>query len=236
VRDNPVGGAGGTPTTGVLINATGSYQAPSGAPATDSLRTVRLRGLTIDGGSANSEGRSFGRGIEIQSAAVVYIEDCLVLNTRLQGIYDHRTGGQTRLYVNDSIITGNGGSGIVAASQGTAATVLDNVSLLNNAYGLATATGNNVVITRSTISGNTTAGVEADPGSQVNLLNSVLSHNTTNVQAFGTVRLRENDIQFSNVAVQGSGAISMGGNRFSGNGTIGSTPPLATGAPADVFN
>ena len=145
-------------------------------------------------------------------------------------------GGQTRLFVKDSIISGNGGPGIVAASQGTSATVLDNVSLLNNAYGLATATGNNVVITRSTISGNTTAGVEADPGAQVNVLNSVLSHNTTNIQALGTIRLQESTIQFSNTAIQGSGAISGGGNRFFGNGSVGSTPTLATGAPPDVFN
>ena len=134
------------------------------------------------------------------------------------------------------MISGNGGPGLVAASQGTAATVLDNVRIENNSYAIAAASGNNLVVNRSVISGNSTAGIEADPGAQVEAINSLLSHNTVHVQAFGTIRLRENDLKFSNTAVQGAGTISMGANRFSGNGSIGSVPAQATGAPSDVFN
>ena len=135
----------------------------------DPLRTVRLRGLTIDGAISNNNGgfpsgRFYDRGIEIQAAATVYIEDCVIANVNQRGIYDHRTGGQTKLFVKDTIISGNGGPGIVAGSAAVGVTVLDNVTSENNAYGIAAASGNNVTIRNSVFSGNSVAGVEGDSG------------------------------------------------------------------------
>jgi hypothetical protein len=199
----------------------------------DTFRSVRLIGFRFNAGYGSI--RLVQNGITILSANSVSLEQVKIENMIRAGVLDIRSGGQTRLLIKDSEFRDNGVAGVLAAAGAVGITVLDNVKLENNAHGLAAASGNVVTINRSVSAGNTTAGIEADPGAQVNISGSVLSNNTVNVQAFGTVRLRENDIQFSNTALQGA-AVSMGGNRFSANGTIGSVPSLASGAPPDVFN
>jgi hypothetical protein len=230
--------AAGAPVRGnfaVVDNVTVTVSINIPPSQSDPLRQVRLRGLTIDGAYSSNTGYYFSRGIDIQAAAAVYVEDCVISNVSQQGIYDHRTGGQTKLFVKNSVISGNGGPGIVAKSGAPGVMVLDNVSLLNNTYGLATATGNNVTLKNSTISGNSQAGVEADGGAQVTVENSTITNNNIGVLAGGTIRLLRNNISFNNQAVSGS-AISLGGNVYSGNSAIGNAPSLATGAQADVYN
>jgi hypothetical protein len=84
-------------------------------------------------------------------------------------------------------------------------------------------------------SGNSTAGVEGDLGSQITLENSVISHNNSGVQSSTSVRLTNNNISFNNTAIAG-GSASMGNNRFSGNVQPGTAPARLTGAPADISN
>jgi hypothetical protein len=195
----------------------------------DPQQTVSLRGLDIDGS------RSFDRGIQIQSAKAVFIEDCVVSNATSQGVYDQRTGGQTKLFVKNTVVSNNAGPGIVATSAAPGVMVLDNVSLLNNTYGLATASGNNVTLRNSLVSGNTQAGVEADGGAQVTVENSTITNGNYGVLVGGTVRLSNSNVSFNNQAVSGT-AISAGGNKFLGNAAIGNTPSLASGASGDVYN
>jgi len=202
-------------------------------PPNSRLQTVRLRGLTIDGDSSHFGARYLDRGIEIVSAAAVYIEDCVISNATRQGIYDHRTGGQTKLFIKDSIVSGNGGTGIAVAPQGPTTTVLDNVYSENNLYGFGVSAGNSAVIIRSVFSGNTTAGVVADGGAQLVVNNSTISHNGIGVQSAQTVRLSNNDIAFNTTAVLGSSG-TFGNNRFSGNGTIGTAPVALGGASSDL--
>jgi hypothetical protein len=223
VGDGGFTGSGGA-NVGIIINIAVS--------SADPFRTVRLRGLTIDGG-ALSGGHLYDRGIEIQSAAAVYIEDCVISNVNQQGIYDHRTGGQTKLFINDSVISGNGGAGIVAASAAVGATVLDNVTSENNTYGIAAASGNNIVINRSVFSGNSTAGIEGDRGAQIAVNNSTISHNNVGVESNSSVRLSNNDIAFNSFAISGSSG-TFGNNRFSGNSSIGIAPTAIGGATSDL--
>ena len=197
----------------------------------DPFRTVRLRGLTIDGGLA--VGPVKPRGIDIVSAAVVSIEDVVVSNMTLQGIIDRRTGGQTKLFITDSIIRNNSGPGIVAAAAAPGAVVLDNVRSENNAYGIAVAAGNSVVVNRSVISGNSVAGVIGDGGAQVVVNNSTISHNNIGVYSSQSVRLSNNDIAFNSTAITGSSG-TFGNNRFSGNGTMGTPPAGLGGASSDL--
>jgi hypothetical protein len=195
--------------------------------AGDPSRTVRLRGISING--ALPTGKILNRGIDIVSAAVVYIDQVVVSDTITQGIMDRRTGGQTRLYISDSTIRGSGGPGILAAAAATGIVVLDNVRSQNNAYGIAVATGNHVMINRSVFSGNGTAGVEGDPGAQIVVNNSTISHNDFGVQSTGSVRLSNNDIAFNNTAIQGVTG-TFGNNRLSGNVSLGN--PLSALGPA----
>jgi CoA-transferase family III/Right handed beta helix region len=199
--------------------------------AKTTLRTVRLRGISINGADGNT--KFSPKGIHIVSAAVVSIEDCVVSDVQQQGILDERTGGQTRLYITDSIIRNNGGPGIVAAAAATGIVALDNVRSENNLYGIAVATGNNVSISRSVFTGNSSAGVEGDAGAQVVVDNSTITHNNIGVQSASSVRMSNNNIAFNNTAISGVSG-TFGNNRFSGNGTIGTGPTPLGGASSDL--
>ena len=61
------------------------------------------------------------------------------------------------------------GSGIAAAGANPNNVSIENVHSINNGFGVAATTGNRVSIKRSVMSGNTTAGVEGDLGSQIGL-------------------------------------------------------------------
>lgn len=217
IRDTANNGAG------LQVNIPASTGDPS--------RTVRLRGISIN--SALPTGKIMTRGIDIVSAAVVYIDEVVISDVVAQGIMDRRTGGQTRLYVSDSTIRGSGGPGIVAAAGAPGIVVLDNVRSQNNAYGIAAAIGNNVMINRSVFSGNSTAGVEGDNGAQVMVNNSTISHNNIGVQSTGSVRLSNNDIAFNNTANQGTTG-TFGNNRLSGNVSPGNPLSPLGGATSDL--
>src|SRR4051794_10623731 len=126
--------ASGVP--GVTINATAAGS------------RVVLRGLQIDGiqGGANVAGTI---GVRILAAAVVAIEDTVVTQFSQQGIFDLRTGGGTKLLLENVTVSHNVGNGIVAAGGATNNVSMDNVYVLENAGGLAAATGNNVAVKRS---------------------------------------------------------------------------------------
>jgi hypothetical protein len=101
--------------SGVTINAPGA--------------TVVLRGLSING-----QGGS--RGIDVQAAARVRIENCVVSHMATEGISDVAAGSE--IIVIDTIVRDNGGSGIVMNAD--ASIVLDHVrSEHNGVQGFAAA-------------------------------------------------------------------------------------------------
>jgi hypothetical protein len=207
-----VGSALVSGTNGIVISAA----------ATDRvvLRNIRIMGLNT--GLA---------GIRILAAAVVSIENCVVTQFAQQGILDLRTGGGSRLYIKDTTVSLNAGSGIALGAQGTSNTEIDNTTSINNQFGVSVATGNNAMIRRSVFSGNSTAGVEADGGAQLNVNDSTISGNATGVQVGGTIRLANSDIAFNTTGISGT-AISFGNNRISGNNSPGTAPSPAGGAAA----
>jgi hypothetical protein len=190
----------------------------------DPGRTVRLRGLSLIGNTNTS-------GIFIVAAGSVFLEEMAISNNGITGVLDQRSGGQTRLFITDSIVRNNGGGGIVAA--GTGGVVLDNVRSESNAYGIAVASGNNVSISRSVFSGNSAAGVEGDSGAQVIVDNSTITHNNVGVASVASVRLSNDNIGFNNTAISGS-AGTFGNNRFSGNVSAGTALAPIGGATSDL--
>jgi len=200
--------------------------------AGDTFRTVRLRGISVNGSNGGNT-RFIPIGVRIVSAAAVYIENVVVSDMIQQGILDERTGGQTTLFITDSIIRNNGGTGVAIGSQGPSTIVLDNVSSENNAYGIGVASGNQIMINRSVFSGNSAAGVEGDTGAQIVVNNSSISHNNIGVQGNQSVRLSNNDIAFNNTALSGASG-TFGNNRFSGNATMGTNPTPLGGASPDL--
>jgi hypothetical protein len=206
-------------TNGVNINI-----APN---ANDPFRTVRLRGISINGtGASGTIGTRTGlKGVSITQAAVVEIEDVVISDFSQQGISDTRTNAGGKLFVRNSVSRNNSAAGISVAGAATNNATIENVHSVNNAFGVGTATGNNVTITRSVFSGNTTAGVEADSGAQVALDNSLVSANGTGLQNSGAMVLSNSEITFNTTGISSS-TTSFGNNRIFGNISAGITPTL----------
>jgi hypothetical protein len=214
-------------TMSVTIDCSGTHAADysvvgdgidinAGAPS-----IVVLRGITISTGAYI--------GIKITSATTVYIEDCTILGSQ-PGILDQRSTGFTQLFVKNTVVrssAGNNTAGILLAAAPKNSVVLENVQSLSNGYGIAVATGNNVVISRSVMSGNKIAGIEADPGALVSVDNTEISHNFSyGVYAAGTVTL-------ANTSSIAGSTISFGNNRLFGNGG-GTAPTPAGGTSTDL--
>jgi hypothetical protein len=212
----------------VTINVT-----PGSAPVTN--KSVILRGLTLQGVVG------IAVGIDITAAPSVTIENVRISDFTVQGILDHRTGSGDQLFITNSTIANIGGGGVVGlggvaiAIGGGAAksVVLDNVTVVRNAYGLAVAAGNNVTVNRSVFSGSVVAGVEGDPGSQISVDGSRISHNGFGVQSNSSIRLSNSDISFNSTAISGNTG-SFGNNRLSGNSAAGTAPTPLGGASSDV--
>jgi hypothetical protein len=212
----------GAGVSGIVINITS---------ATDVLKTVRIRGITING-SANGT-RGGNRGINILAALAVHINGVFVDNFTQQGIVDVRTTGG-KLYVGDTTSRNNAGSGIsVAGSLATLNATIDNSRFEGNGVGIAAAAGNNVMVKRSVMAGNGSNGVQADGGSQVTIEGSTINANPTGINvtnATAVVRIANNDIMFNTATAISGATTSFGFNRIAGNAAAGTAPTPAGGA------
>jgi hypothetical protein len=207
--------------TGITINIA------AGDPK-DPWRTVRLRNIDIAGvGTAST-------GISILSAAAVILEEIEITGFIKQGINDVRTEGGTMLTVKNSAIVNNTGAvGILAGAASTNNVMLDNVHSDKNAYGIAVAKGNNVVVNRSVLYGNTTAGVEVDSSGQLTMDSSVVGNNLVGLSNQGAISFGNSDISFNTTAFSGA-TTTYGNNRFFGNNATG-TPPTGAGGSAPAL-
>jgi hypothetical protein len=209
--------ASGVP--GVTINATA-------AGSKVVLRNLQINGVV--GGTAVAG----TIGVRILAADVVSIEDTVITQFAQSGILDSRTAGHTKLYIRNSVISLNSGTGINLGATNLGFTEIENTSSINNLFGLAAITGNSALIRRSVFSGNTDTGIEADAGAQVDVDNSAISHNVVNgIQPNGTIRLSNSDLTFNTtaVAVGSTGGTTYGTNRIAGNGATG--PALVGAVP-----
>jgi hypothetical protein len=193
----------------------------------DPLKSVVLRGLSLNGTGGGAQ--SGLKGVNILSAAVVTLEDMVIMNHAQQGIADTRaTPG--KLFIRNSVIRNNAGVGIaVAATGGTNVVSIENTHSINNLYGVATGNGNQIKITRSVLSGNSVAGIEADGGAQIGVEHCTVNFNGTGVQANGTIWLDDTEVSFNQSATAGT-PTSFGNNRFYAN----ITPPAGffAGSPS----
>jgi hypothetical protein len=192
---------------------------------------VRLRNLSITGAPPAAPGI---HGINILNAADVFVENVLITDFSQFGIRDNRaTSG--KLYVKNTTIRNNGGSGIgLFASSGFVEAVIDSSDLHLNNIGLGVANANRAMLSRSVLSGNVTAGVALDPGGIAVLESNVISSNTTGLTAGAgsTVLLSNNDFFLNGTAISGT-TLSFRTNRIQPGGA--GTTPTALGAAQSAF-
>jgi hypothetical protein len=92
--------------------------------------------------------------------------------------------------------------------------VLEKVVSVGNKYGVAVATGNDVVVSRSVLSDNSVARVEVDSEGEALVDNTEITHNMmAGVQANGTIVLGNSDITLNTTVITGA-TTWFGNNRI----------------------
>jgi hypothetical protein len=196
----------------------------------DPLRTVRLRGLRMNGtlfvGGVGTR-RGF-RAIEITSALHVFIEDMLITQFTNAGIFDNRNGSGN-LYIRNTVVRDNGGTGVaVVPASGTVDAVIDSSHLNRNNFGISAGASSRVVVNDSVFMGNAVQGAHADGGGSLSIDRSVVSGNVTGIgaDAGSAVRISNTDIMFNGTGISGN-TLSFTNNRIVN--IAAGTPPTPIG-------
>jgi hypothetical protein len=207
------------------IQQTGSVNA---IDVTGSSVTVVLRGLTLDGLS-----QSGLNGIHFSGSGELHIEDCTINEFFMNAILAEPSAS-SRVFIKDTIVRNNGGSGVQVNSSSSSAIVtasLDNVRTETNSVGVQAVANGTVSVRNSVVAGNH-FGLQAFSSSKaavINLESSIVSGNrftgifsegssaTTNMS---NVTVVDNATGLS--STNGGQIVSFGNNKITDNGTNGS--------------
>jgi hypothetical protein len=214
-------------TTGILVNA----------QTAGTTSSVQLRNISINGAGTGVNGIRIINGTVTVS---VEIEKCVIWGFRAgagRGISDERTVAG-HLFVQDTIVKNNSGSGIVSIGASATTATLDDVTSTNNGATGIVASGNGrvMVIRNSVASKNGGIGIGAELGAKMDIINSLSTHNVTGIDSTSagteirvsrtTVTRNTNGLGFN------SGVIfSYGNNEVSGNTNAASNGPFSVGGP-----
>jgi nitrous oxidase accessory protein NosD len=192
---------------------------------------VVLRGLDINGVGTG------GNGIRFLAGRSLHVEDCRIYGFAQRGIEAIAPTAGALLSVKDSMIRNNAGGAIMLG--GVVSATIDRTRIERNSYGVRTEATNDVTIANSTISGNTTYGINTVGGvfpMDVTVESSVISYNdSAGIRSSGatsTVRISNVSVVYNATGLaspSGGLIVSSGNNRIFGNGTDGaptSTTPL----------
>lgn len=184
-------------TTGIIVNIS-----PNG---NDPFRSVRIRGLSINGaGASGSVGTRTGiDGIRVVQATAVYVDSTVISEFSQEGI-DVAASGTTKVVLDDVDIVDCTGSGVRLSTSGAAGLILatlSGVTVHNCGSGLASAGATRVLVTDSMFALGTTGiqtsgagsfivaddvsimrndnGIVASPGSSVSVSDSNVINNFT---------------------------------------------------------
>jgi hypothetical protein len=204
-------------TTGVIVNA---------PAATD---VVVLRRLSINGANNGTN------GIRFMGQGKLYVEDCSITGFNSaapngNGILVNVTTSLNNLFVKNTSITRCSNSGInISTTTGFVAGVFDNVSLNGLPTGLIVGNNAFVSIRDSSISLNTSTGINISGtgGATASIENCLINNNPTgiNVAVNAILNLSSSTLESNTTAVVSASAPanlhSSGNNRFLGNSNDG---------------
>jgi hypothetical protein len=193
----------------------------------DTAKNVRLRGITINGVGTGTN------GIRIQSGNRLTLEEMVIDGFTAHGVSLETTSGAFSLVVKKTTIRNNVGNGInTSLSGGATATIFVIESLIAaNEVGFNQNSATVGVIQNSTLTGNTTAGVQANSATSIlGVKGCLLSHNGIAVSTVlsGTIRIGGNVITSNTFGLSGSNIFTWGGNFVDGNSTNGSNSGAAS--------
>lgn len=211
-------------------NVLGSNDIVIDAPST---AVVVLRGLALGGlGGWN--------GIRFLGGEALHVENCTIDGFSVAGI-SFEPVGASKLFVLDSVIRNNGGTGIWVRPvfDGSAQVSIENVRLENNNIGMIIEGGTSATVARSSANGNTGDGFRAlltAVGSASLALQSSEANNNKfrgvssrsgAVVSIADMMITGNDTGLS--TANGGAIVSFGDNRVLGNDEDGA--PTSTVAP-----
>lgn len=200
-------------TNGVIINITS---------AADTLKTVRLRGISINGAGTGIN------GIRVLSASSVFIEDVIIDGFTQHGISVETSVGATKFVIDSATISNNLGNGFntfIIGGASASLSVNNSLFAVNN-IGFNLSQSVKTTFQNSIINGNNT-GVLVNTG-ELGMTNCQVSGNIVGVQAGsgGTIRMSNNSVVGNNTGLSGSNLISFGNNLVKGNTVNGSFTSL----------
>jgi hypothetical protein len=202
-------------TTGVIVNIA--------VNANDPTRSVRLRGITINGaGASGTVGTRTGiDGIRILQATSVFVEDTVIAEFSQQGI-EVAASANTILTLDNVVIRNANVSGVaLATSAGQVIASFNNVRIDGTPVGLSAANRVRANIRNVVLSHNTTGIQTSGTDNIVNADNVMISFGSTGVLtgAGSTVRLSNSVVTQNQTGLSSGGGsiVSMAGNSVTGN-------------------
>lgn len=195
---------------GILINIA----------AADTKKTVRLRGLLINGASTGLN------GVRIIAASKVSIENTVIDGFTTHGVSLETLSGLTKLNIDNTTIRNNNGQGVNSFLTGgsTANIAISNSSILNNNIGLNLGTGAKASISDSSLTTNTTGTLVN--AAELTMTRCIVSGSTTGIQGGvgASIRISGNTVTGNTTGLSPSGGsiISFSNNTVDGNTTNGS--------------
>ncbi|MGZ5434775.1 MAG: hypothetical protein ACXWID_00420 [Pyrinomonadaceae bacterium] len=206
-------------TNGILIN----IQANSGS------NTVQIRNISINGAGNTAA----GNGIRVVGPGVanlaVLVENCVIWNFRSvavgqgRGITDERTAAGS-LFVQNTMVKNNGGTGIVAIGANGPSTVLNDVQLVKNGGAGVVSSGlNRGVVARNCVAAkNGVAGFLAEISGRIDVIDSSSVHHPQGIESdtSGEVRVSRSSITrntTNGLFLNGGTILSYGTNEVSAN-------------------
>jgi hypothetical protein len=221
---NTVGSILASGTTGVIVNI--------GVSVNDPQRTVRLRGIMINGtGASGAVGTRTGiNGIRIDAATAVFVEDSLIEGFTQRGILDRRTTGG-ELYVTNTTVRNMTGAGIITFPTSGSTRIdasINNVRVQNVQAGFAAINGGKMMIANSVVSGSS-IGIDSEgAGTEIFGDHVSISGNATGLftASSGVIRLSNSNVAYNTTGVSGT-VNSFSNNRFVSNGAGGVISAIA---------
>jgi hypothetical protein len=202
-------------TTGVIVNIPVSVNDPT--------RSVRLRGITINGtGASGAVGTRTGiDGIRILQATSVFVQESVIAEFSQQGI-DVAASANVNLTLDDVVIRNTNGSGIaMATTAGQVVASFNNVRIDGTPVAIAAANRVRANIRNMVLGHNTTGIQTSGVDNIVNADNMMISFATTGVlgSAGSTVRISNSVITQNATGLNANGGsiVSLTGNSVTGN-------------------
>jgi hypothetical protein len=173
-------------TKSVTITGEGVHAAATGSSGGGNVVSVNGAGITVILRNLQIQSHPTGvggTGIFARNFAVLHIEGCTVKasSTGLQFQPNSADGTPARkLFIKDSVLRNNGGSGILlanAADTGTLSATIERTRMENNAFGGGEFRLVKVTLRDCLSSGNAFTGILAAEGSEVNVESCVATYN-----------------------------------------------------------